>query len=132
MAESKSFANLKEQYFTLDRNFNRLFTACSNETQRNQFRLDYVISRDNFWEARSRDFIDNDPLVKKINSDLKKANDAIKEMLADLQDIVKILDTISSGVKPGSSLITTGSNAGGVFLFHLSRLERVQVLRKLG
>ena len=51
--------------------------------------------------------------MKKINADLTKTNETIEEMLADLQDIVKILGTISSGVKLGSSLITTGSNIGG-------------------
>lgn len=112
MAETKSFKNLKEQYFTIDQNFNKAFSECENETQKNQLRRAYVSSRDNFWEARRRIFIEDDPLVEQINNDLEKANDAIKEMLADLRDIVVTLDTISSGVKLGSSLITTGSSGG--------------------
>lgn len=111
MSESKSFTNLKNQYFLLDRNFNRIFSSCTNELQRNKFRADYVTSRDNFWESRTRIFIDNEPLIKQINTDIKKANDDIANLLANLQNIVKILDTINAGVKLGSSLITLGSTS---------------------
>ena len=112
MAETESFKNLKEQYFTIDRNFNRTFGECENDTQKNQLRRAYTTSRDNFWEARRRIFIEDDPLVEQINDELKKTNEVIKEMLADLHDIVQTLDTISSGVKLGSTLITAGSSNG--------------------
>lgn len=96
----------------LDRRFNAAFAKCTTNVQRDQLRRDYVISRDNFWEARTRIFIDNDPLVKKISAELKTSNTALSNMLTNLQDIVKVLETISSGVKLGSSLILAGSNQG--------------------
>lgn len=109
MSESDSFKNLKDQYFLLDRNFNKAFDACTTDDERNRFKRDYVNSRDNFWEARNRIFLENDPLVTEISEDLKKSNDTINEMLSDLKDIPTILNTITAGVRLGSSLITLGS-----------------------
>jgi hypothetical protein len=111
MAESLSFKNLKDQYFEIDKKFIDAFMACETDAQREQLKRDYVNARDNFWEARNRIFLDNDPLVKQMTKDLGKANAAIKEMLADLKDIVAVLDTITAGVRLGSSLITLGSSS---------------------
>jgi shikimate kinase len=109
MAESNSFKVLKDQYFLLDRNFNKLFLACQTDEQRNQLRTAYVNSRDNFWEARNRVFQENDPLVRKLITDLKAAQKEIEQSLQNLKDIVKILQVITAAVHLGSSLITLGS-----------------------
>ncbi len=108
MADSQSFKNLKDQYFLLDRNFNKLFAAC-NAAQQDQLRRDYVNSRDNFWEARNRVFAENDPLVKTLNKELKDSTDLINGMLSNLKNIAKILNLITGAVRLGSSLITMGS-----------------------
>ena len=111
MADSPSFKELKETYFLLDRNFNKLFAACTNEEQRDRLRMSYVTARDTFWEARLRVFQQNDPLVKKLTQDVKDAKDKISGMLNNLKEIVKVLDAITAVVHLGSSLITLGSAA---------------------
>lgn len=109
MAESPSFKSLKDQYFLLDRNFNKLFSACTTGAQQDQLRRDYVNSRDNFWEARERIFAENEPLVKELNAEMKAAKDQISTMLTNLQNISQILNVITGAVRLGSSLITMGS-----------------------
>jgi hypothetical protein len=109
MENSLSFKALKDQYFLLDRNFNKLFAACATAAQQNELPRDYVNSRDNFWEARNRIFSDNDPLVQKLSSELKDSTDQITDMLQKLQDIAKVLNLITAAVRLGSSLITMGS-----------------------
>lgn len=111
MAQSESFENLEEQYLFLDRNFNRLFAACTTDDQKNQLRRAYVNARDNFWEARLRIFMENDPLVEELNSQLKAAKERIEDMLGNLKQIVQVLNTITAAVQLGSSLITLGSSA---------------------
>lgn len=108
MADTPSFKNLKDQYFLLDRNFNKLFAA-GTAAQQNQLRRDYVNSRDNFWEARNRVFAENDPLVKSLNQELKASTTQIQGLLSSLQNITKVLNLITGAVRLGSSLITMGS-----------------------
>ena len=111
MAESASFQILKDQYFMLEESFNRLFLACRTDEERDSLRRDYVNARDNFWEARNRVFSDNDPHVKSLAEELKTARGQIEGMLASLQDVGTLLQTITSAVRLGSSLITLGSVA---------------------
>lgn len=109
MPESTSFKTLKEQYFFLDSNYNKLLDACTTNEQRDKFRHDYVNARDNFWEAQNRIFMENDPTVKKLVEELKSSQEEIEEMTNDLKNIVKTLDAISASVKLASSLIVMGS-----------------------
>lgn len=112
MPESESLQQLEEIYALLDSNFDDLFAACKTKAQRNQLRRSYVNARDNFWEARNRVFLQNDPLVASMTKELKSAKEEIEGMLGDLKNISKIIDAITAGVNLGSSLITLGS---GVF-----------------
>ncbi|MBV9929000.1 MAG: hypothetical protein JOZ96_28565 [Acidobacteria bacterium] len=109
MANSPSFKELKEIYFLLDLNFNKLFAACTTEEQRDRLRVSYVTARDNFFEAQNRVFQQNDPLVKKLTQDVKDAKEQISGMLSNLKQIVKVLDAVTAAVHLGSSLITLGS-----------------------
>jgi hypothetical protein len=109
MADSPSFKELKEIYFLLDLNFNKLFAACTTEEQRDRLRHAYVNARDNFWEAQNRVFSQNDPIVKQLTQDVKEAKEKISGMLSNLKEIVKVLDAITAAVHLGSSLITLGS-----------------------
>lgn len=111
MAETQSFKSLKDQYFLLDRNFNKLFAACTTAAQRDELRSDYVNSRDNFWEARKRIFAENEPLVKQLNKELQDTKDQIDKMLQNLKNIPQVLKVITAAVRLGSSLITMGSAA---------------------
>jgi hypothetical protein len=109
MPETNSLKALKDQYFKLDKNFNKLFSACTSDGQRDQLRSAYVNSRDNYWEARNRVFQKDEPLVKKMVVDLKNAQNQIEQALQNLQNIVEVLQVITAAVHLGSSLITLGS-----------------------
>jgi hypothetical protein len=110
MSESEVFDILQKNYFILDQNFNKLFDACKTEEQRDQLRNAYVISRDNFWAARSRVFQQNDPLVANLLEKLKSDQALIENSLKNLQDIVQVLNLITAAIHIGSSLITLGSS----------------------
>lgn len=112
MAQASSFTNIKNLYFLVDRNFNVLFNSCTSDTERQLLRQLYVIARDNFWEARNRIFIENDPIVTSMNSQLSAINKKITAMITSYQTAEDILNAISSGVKLASSLIVIGSNQG--------------------
>jgi len=110
MPEENIFDNLQKLYFTLDRNFNKLFATCQTEEQRDQLRAAYVNARDNFWEARNLAFQENDPLVKGLTEELRAAQKQIEKFLRNLQDIVETLKVITAAVHFSSSLITLGGS----------------------
>jgi hypothetical protein len=109
MPEELTFRDIQDLYFTLDLNFNTLFTACQNIPQQNQFRRDYVNARDAFWEARNRTFIDDDPMVTGIVAELQIAKQSLDADLRNLQDIVQTLKTIDACVSFASRLIAIGA-----------------------
>lgn len=110
MADSKEFKLLENQYAHLDSNYDKILSACNNAEEREKFRREYTIARDNFWEARRRVFLSNDPLVKTLFEELKATQAKIEQMTANLQNIVALLDTITAGVRLASSLIILGSS----------------------
>ena len=110
MAQENSFETIKQQYFFLDLNRQKLLDACTTQNQRNVVWRDYVTARDNFHEAQNRIFAENDPLVAQLREDLEAAQLKIEQMTNNLQNIAKTLEVITAGVRLASSLIVLGSS----------------------
>ncbi len=109
MPESASFGALKELYFSLDRNFARLFAACQTNEQRDQLRRDYATARDNFQRAVNLVFQENNDAVKSLTTELSAAQSDINRALENLQDIAALLQMIAKTVQVGSSLVALGA-----------------------
>lgn len=107
--ETTSMMALKDLYFLLDRNFNKIFAACKNDDERDLLRQAYVTSRDNFWEARNRIFVENDPHIVALNTELKAVDTDIKASLKAMKDAAKVLALVASAVRLGSTLLTVGA-----------------------
>lgn len=103
---SPSLAALQEQYFYLDRNFNRLFMATTKEEERDALRNDYVQARDNYWKARVQRFNDDDPMVEDLQQKVAAAQQEIERAGERLDDIAGLLDTITSAVNLASRLVS--------------------------
>lgn len=103
---SPSLAALQEQYFYLDRNFNRLFMATKTEEERDTLRTDYVQARDNYWKARAQRFNDDDPMVDDLQQKVTAAQRDIERAGERLDDVASLLDTITTAVNLGSRLVS--------------------------
>jgi len=103
------FEAIRDHYFSVDVNFNRLFDACVNDSQKDQLRTDYVNSRDAFWEARDRLFTNDDPLVSDLVKKLAAATDQLTTNLGDLEDIARLLGVVDAGTSFASRLIALGA-----------------------
>ncbi|HEX2165383.1 MAG TPA: hypothetical protein VHM02_15685 [Thermoanaerobaculia bacterium] len=104
-AGSASLASLQEQYFYLDKSFNRLFLATTSDEQRNTLRTDYVQARDNYWHARTRSFNDDDPMVADLQKRIGAAQKEIARAGRKLDDVAGVLDLITNAVNLGSRLV---------------------------
>ena len=103
---SNSLIAIQGVYFRLESHFNELFNACTTEEQRDTLRHSYVNARDTWWDAQAKTFNDSDPIVIKLIADTRTATDRIDQMLANLQDIVGILQVIQQAVGLASNLAT--------------------------
>ena len=103
---SPSLAALQEQYFYLDRNFNRLFMATKTDEDRDTLRTDYVQARDNYWKARAQRFNDDDPMVEDLQQKVAAAQKEIERAGERLDDVAALLDTITAAVSLGSRLLS--------------------------
>lgn len=102
---SGSLAALQEQYFYLDKNFNRLFMAATSDEQRDTVRTDYVQARDNYWQARARRFADEDPMVADLQKRIAAAQKEIVRAGKKLDDVAGVLGLITNAVNLGSQLV---------------------------
>jgi len=103
---SPSFTALQDQYFYLDKNFNRLFMATTTDAERDALRDDYVQARDNYWKARNQRFNDDDPMVEDLQEKVTAAQKQIERSGKKLDDIAGLLDTITAAVNLGSRLVS--------------------------
>lgn len=103
---SPSLAALQEQYFYLDRNFNRLFLATKTDDERDTLRTDYVQARENYWQARNQRFNDDDPMVQDLQQKVATAQRRIERGGQRLDDVAGLLDAITAAVNLGSRLVS--------------------------
>ncbi len=111
MAESETLGSLKNQYFLLKDNLSDLLAKCKNEDQKTQLRGAYEESFDNFQKARLKVFQENDPAVQGLNEQLKDTQTQIQKLLQSEQDILTIIQVISSAVSLGTKLLSLASGA---------------------
>ncbi len=101
-----TFAMLQEQYFYLDRNFNRLFAAATTDELRDTLRTDYVQARDNYWKARGQRFNEDDPMVQDLQQKVGAAQQRIEKAGKRLENVAGFLDLVTEAVNLGSRLVS--------------------------
>lgn len=104
-----AYGLLRDQYFLLDRSFNRLFAAATSDEQRDALRRDYVTARDAYWEAQNRVFLEDDPLVEALERDLAETQATIEERIETLDDVAAALAAIAESVRIGGALVALGA-----------------------
>ena len=111
MSANETFDDLERQYFTIKSNFNRLLFACQTDDQRNELRAAYANSRDNYNKAMNQIFDDNDTAIDALRSELSNSQQQIEDSLTNLQEISKVIDTITAAVSVGTRLVAISSGA---------------------
>lgn len=105
MNEDTTFETVKNTYFDLDKNFEKLFLLCTTDDQRRTLRFDYTVARDNFYNARNKIFHDQDPAVVDVTKQLQDINKQIAHQLVELKDLVSLLASITAAVNLASRAV---------------------------
>lgn len=102
---NSSLHELEEQYFTLRANIDKILGQCTTDLQKQEVFAAYLQSRLNYFRGINCIFDQGNDQVKKLTNDLKAAKTEIDQQLADLRNIVKVLNVITAAVNIGTKLV---------------------------
>jgi hypothetical protein len=108
-AESKKA--IADTFLTLDRNFSKLYAACTTDAERTQLTALRDGARDTFWAVQAKSLADSHEVVVQVRQQLKAANSKVAAELRDLTKIVQILKLIAEAVKTAAALASLAAAA---------------------
>jgi len=104
--QPKYLAEVETTYAILEENFDTLYERCESAAERQLLRNLHAAARDAYWRGVSAVLQDGNQVVREIYTDLNSANQQIKDMLANLQDVSALLGLMRQAVRLAGSLIT--------------------------
>ena len=104
------FSMIEKRYFQLDREFDKLLSACKSEDEKKELKRDYIIARSNYKKSMNLTFDQNDPIIKELTGELSSIEKRIEKDIKVLQNAGSVLKMISESVKIASSIIVTVSS----------------------
>ena len=101
-----SLKSLEDQYMLLSQQLSMNLAACKTQDQRDQIMTQYVASRRNYWSCIQKTFHEDDPQVVTLVQKMQDEQQAIKDCANHLDNIAKVIDTITKAVSVGTALAT--------------------------
>ncbi len=98
-------AAVEMTYVLLEENFDTLYENCESQNDRVLLRNLHASARDAYWRAVASALKDGNQVVHEIFLDLNAANQQIKDLLANLQDVGALLSLARQAVRLAGSLI---------------------------
>jgi len=97
---------LQEPFLKIDTQYEQLWDACTDSSQRQELKALRDAARDVFWKAAVIAVEPGNVLVEKLHIELKESNSKIQGMLAAIKDIVGTIQFLTEVVKLAASLAT--------------------------
>jgi len=95
---------LESTYFTLQSQIDMLAAACQTQEQRDALQAQYVQARTNYWKCVNKAFHDDDPEVVNLTTRIAAANKTLTGEVAQMGNIAKVLNDITTVVALGTQL----------------------------
>lgn len=99
-------AEVETTYAILEDNFDVMYENCTSQAERVQLRNLHAAARDAYWRGVASSLQDGNQVVREIYRDLTIANQQIKDMVANLENIGALLGLVKQAVRLAGSLIT--------------------------
>lgn len=99
-------AAIQNAYEALDSHFEELYEQCTTVDQKQSLRSLHGAARDTYWRAVALNLQDNSPVVREIYSELTQANQDLRELIANLQNISAFIQLFTQAVRLAASLVT--------------------------
>ena len=99
-----SLQSLEDQYMLLTQQLSMILAACPTQTERDQVMTQYVASRRNYWNSIQSIVHDDDPQIVSLRTEMQTEQKRIEDCTKHLNNISKVIDTITEAVDVGTSL----------------------------
>jgi hypothetical protein len=110
-ATSKALlASVKDAFFTIDRNFDTLFSAADSDGKK-MLMASRDAARDAFFKAVSSTLSDNNVLVQSLKVDLDDAVAQVQKELKSLKNIAETIGTVAQVAKLAASITALAAAA---------------------
>ncbi|NYF78056.1 hypothetical protein [Granulicella arctica] len=96
-----ALSSVESYYFSLQSQLDLLLAACTTQQQRDALMSQYVAARQNYWSCINKMFHNDDPAVIALVTQLKAAEALVKQSVAQMGDISKVIDGITKAVAIG-------------------------------
>ena len=103
-ADADNKKAIADTFLTLDRNFSKLYAACTTDAERMQLTALRDGARDTFWAAQAKSLSDSHEVVVQLREQLNAANSQVVAQLQGLIQIVQALKLIAEAVKTAAAL----------------------------
>lgn len=103
--EDKTFLLIKERYFHLDKNFNKLLGLCKTSEEKKNLKLDYETARSNYRKGLNLNFESNDGVLKELKKELERLEKRIGKDIKNIDNIQNVFKMISESVRVASAII---------------------------
>ncbi|HLH51035.1 MAG TPA: hypothetical protein VKV96_16975 [Roseiarcus sp.] len=106
MAKNNILAEIKKVYDQLDDSFDALYAECQTDEQKRRLRSLFASARDTYFAAAAKALTDKNATVDALTKELHGVNDQVQGQLADLKNVVEVLNLCTEAVKLAASLAT--------------------------
>lgn len=104
--QASYLAAIQNAYQVIDDNFETVYDQCTSPEQKQNVRSLHVAARDTYWRAVAVVLKDNNPVVCEIYAELQVANQSLRDLIANMQNISAFISLMTQAVRLASSLVT--------------------------
>jgi hypothetical protein len=94
-----------DTFKTLDAQYNLLRVACRTQADLDTLDAKYAAAEENCEKCTNEDLEDDDAEITQLCGELKTCNDELKKAVAEMGDMSKVLDNLTTALTVGSQLI---------------------------
>jgi molecular chaperone GrpE (heat shock protein) len=102
---ANALADVQATYTNLDDQYTMLLAACTSEEQRVELSAKYAQAQDAYNACVEKMLQDDAPEVADLSTQLKAANDQLKKAVAEMGNMSKVLDNLTTAITVGAQLV---------------------------
>jgi chromosome segregation ATPase len=102
---ANALVDVQNTFLTLDSQYSMLLASCRTEAERDALARQYSAAQENYQVALNAVLSDDDAQIAALSSQLKAANTQVVQATAQMGNISKVIDDITTAISLGAKLI---------------------------
>ena len=103
---ANALADVQDTFTSLDANYKVLWAACRTDDDRTALEQKYSDAQKAYQTCVGEMLADDDEDIADLSVQLKTANDEVKQAVAEMGNMSKVLDNLTTAISIGAKLIT--------------------------